>query len=122
MTEFRENTATSNGESQTIARMNTVILHSGVPAGFRIEGNPRDPEYKADKHAGRPVEVESMLARANEDAVRKTKTTQVGQVKESIAETIAGRESNSVAISGCPRGMIASGLAKSLTRTLTNLS
>jgi hypothetical protein len=122
MTEFREHTATLNGESQTIARMNTVIPHSSAPAGFRAEGNPRDPGYEANKHAGRSVEVESMLARANEDAVRKTKTTQVGQVKESIAETIAGRESNSVAISGCPRGMITSGLAKSLTRTLANLS
>ena len=118
MTEFREHTATLNGESQTIARMNTVIPHSGAPAGFRAEGNPRDPGYEANKHAGRSVEVESMLARANEDAVRKTKTTQVGQVKESIA----GRESNSIAISGCPRGMITSGLAKSLTRTLANLS
>ena len=120
MTELRESTATSNGESQTIARMNTLILHSGAPAGFRTEGNPLDPEYKADKHAGRSVEVESMLALANKDAVRKT--AQVGQVKQSIAETIAGRESNSAEISSCSRGMIASGLAKSLTRTLANLS
>ena len=116
MTELRESTATSNRESQTIARMNTLILHSGAPAGFRTEGNPRDPEYKADKHAGRSVEVESMLALANKEAVRKT--AQVGQVKQSIA----GRESNSAEISSCSRGMIASGLAKSLTRTLANLS
>jgi hypothetical protein len=120
MTELRESTATSNRESQAIVRMNTAMPHPGVPAGFRTEGNPCDPGYEPNEPAGRSFEVELMLARANEDAVRNT--AQVGQVKQSIAETIAGRESNSAEISSCPRGMIATGLAKSLTRTLANLS
>ena len=100
--------------------MNTAQPHLGAPADFRTEGNSGDPGYEPNKPAGRSVEVELMLARANEDAVRKT--AQVRQVRQSIAETIAGRESNSAEISSCPRGMIASGLAKSLTRTLANLS
>ena len=107
MTELREYTASSNGESQAIARTNTAILHSGDPAGFRAEGNPRELTCEADKQDSPTVQVESILALANKDAVRKT--AQVGQFKQSIARTID------------ERGMIDPGLAKSLTRTLADL-